>query len=129
MAGEFKPRGDTLQWAAAAMVGCVVIAIATHDPMYLFPGTMLFALMLQCRQRLVVDGGFAQRYGLRPAVVELATAEVVQSGSSWWRELFFCGPVLQLRDADGQRLYLEAWLWDEDTRRALVEAVTVRSGS
>jgi len=46
----------------------------------------------------------------------------VRTGSSWWRELFFCSMPLQLRDAEGHRLYLESWLWDVRTRLELVEA-------
>ncbi len=33
------------------------------------------------------------------------------------------GQSLQLRDADGHRLYLESWLWDAPTRAAFVEAI------
>ena len=84
---------------------------------------MCFALWLQCRQRIVVDGGTVHRIGLRPVVLDLATAEVVCTGRRWWQELFFLGQSLQLRDADGHRLYLESWLWDAPTRAAFVEAI------
>jgi hypothetical protein len=121
---EFRPRTETLHWAAASTVGFAVLAIATRDGTYLFPGAMCFALLLQCAQRIEVDGRYVHRVGLRPTVLDLGTAEIVHAGSSWWRELFFCGPVLQLRDADGHRLYLESWLWPLETRLVFVEAVS-----
>jgi hypothetical protein len=120
--GEFRPRTDTQQWAAAATVGCAVLAIASRDATYLFPGAMCLALLLQTTQRIVVEGGVAQRFGLRPVELDLGTAYVEHAGSPWWRELFLCGPSLQLRDADGRRLYLESWLWDADTRDCVLEA-------
>ncbi len=49
---------------------------------------------------------------------------VTEEGRAWWGELFFWSPSLQLRDADGHRLYLESWLWDATTRSGFVEAVT-----
>jgi hypothetical protein len=119
---EFRPRTDTQHWAAAAAVGAAVIAIATRDGSYLFPAAMAFALLLQCTQRIVVESGVARRVGLRPVELDLATAQLVHSGSRWWRELFFCGAPLQLRDADGRRLYVESWLWDARTRAVLLEA-------
>jgi hypothetical protein len=117
---------DTVHWAAAACIGCLVLAIATRDGAYLFPGGMCFALLLQCLQRLEFDGRFVRRVGLRPVVLDLSTAEIAHGGSSWWRELFLCGPVLQLRDADGNRLYLESWLWDVPTRVSVLEAIGPR---
>jgi hypothetical protein len=84
---------------------------------------MCFGLLLQCCQRIEVDGRYVRRVGIRAVELDLSTAEVLHSGSSWWRELFFCGPMLQLRDADGHRLYLESWLWDAPTRASLVEAI------
>ena len=122
-AGNVRTRGETAQWAAAATVGWLVLAIATRDATYMFPGGLCFALLLQCGQRLEVEGRYVRRIGLRAVELDLATAEVVRAGSSWWRELFFCGPTLQLRDADGHRLYLESWLWDASTRARFVEAV------
>ena len=62
-----------------------------------------------------------QRVGLRPVMIDLSTAIAVNEGTSWWRELFFCGRVLQLRDDEGNRLYLEAWLWDGAVREWFVE--------
>ena len=62
-------------------------------------------------------------------MLDLGTAEVVCEGTHWWRELFLLGKSLQLRDADGHRLYLESWLWDAATRTAFVEAVTDGSHS
>ena len=126
---EHRPRTDTQHWAAAATVGGVVLTIATRDGSYLFPAAMCFALLLQCGQRIVVDGRVVRRHGLRPVELDLATAEVVHSGSSWWRELFFCGPMLQLRDAAGRRLYVESWLWDVDTRAAVVAAIPSRAAA
>jgi hypothetical protein len=114
---------ETAHWAAAATIGCVVLAFGTGDRTYLFPAGMFFALLFQCAQSIVVDGRYVSRVGLRPVVLDLLTAEVVHTGSPWWRELFFCGPMLQLRDEEGRRLYLESWLWDATTRAAIVEAV------
>ncbi len=121
--GDHRPRMETAHWAAAATAGCAVLSIGLHDGSYLFPGVMCFALLLQCSQRIHVEGRFAQRFGLRPVVLDLATAEVVRAGSAWWRELFLCGPVLELRDADGHRLALESWLWDAATRQSLLDAI------
>jgi hypothetical protein len=121
--GRLRPRTETAHWAAAAAVGCAVLAIATRDATYVFPGAMCLGLLLQCGQRLEVDGRYVRRVGLRPVELDLATAEVLHNGSSWWRELFLCGPTLQLRDADGHRLYLESWLWDAPTRAGLVERI------
>jgi hypothetical protein len=106
---------------AAATAGSVVLAIALHDATYLFVGAMFFALLLQTGQRIVVDNGSAQRFGLRPVVIDLHTAEVVKSGASWWRELFLCATPFMLQDADGKRLYLESWLWDAATRDVILE--------
>jgi len=121
-AGEYRPRSETLHWAVAAELGLVALWAFTRDPGYLFPAAMCLALMLQCSQRIVVDGHSVQRFGLRPVVLDLTSAHVVRAGSAWWRELFFCGPVLELRDADGRRLYVESWLWDAATRATLVAA-------
>ncbi len=121
--GHHRPRMDTAHWAAAATVGCVVLTIATSDRTYLFPAGMFFALLFQCAQSIVVDGRYVSRVGLRPVVIDLVSAEVIHEGSAWWRELFFCGPMLQLRDAEGRRLYLESWLWDANTCASIVEAV------
>jgi len=115
------PREETKHWAAAGTVGCALLAIILRDTTYLFTGAMCFALLLQCAQRIRIDGPFVQRFGLRPVVLDLSTAVVVHDGTAWWRELFFCGRVLQLRDDDGHRLYLESWLWDAHTRQLLVE--------
>jgi hypothetical protein len=118
----FRPRDDTRQWAAASTIGFALLAIVTRDATYLCPGALCFALLLQCAQHIDVDGRVVHRIGLRPTELNLGTAEIVHNGSAWWRELFFCGPMLQLRDADGHRLYLESWLWTADTRAAFVEA-------
>ena len=64
---------------------------------------------LQCRQRIVVDDDRVP-VGLRPVVLDLATAESC-NGGRWWQELFFLGRACS-SDADGHRLYLESWLWD-----------------
>jgi hypothetical protein len=122
-AGEYRPSAETANWALAATVGWTVLAFALRDHGLLFPATMFLALWLQSRQRLVVEGDLVQRLGLRPVVLDLATAEVVCTGGRWWHELFFLGRSLQLRDADGHRLYLESWLWDAETRAAFVEAI------
>ena len=120
---ELRPRTQTQHWMAAATAGSVVLAVALHDATYLFVGAMFFALLLQTGQRIVVDNGSAQRFGLRPVVIDLHTAEVVKRGASWWRELFLCATPFMLQDADGKRLYLESWLWDAPTRAAFVEAI------
>jgi hypothetical protein len=99
-----------------------VLCIGLHDGSFIFTALAFGALWLQCRQRLVVDGQFVRRIGLRPCVLDLATAEVVSVGRRWWVELFFLGRSLQLRDADGHRLYLESWLWDDVTRAVLAQA-------
>ena len=124
---SFRPRPETANWAGAAAAGCAVLAIATRDGSYLFPGIMCLAFLLQCTQRIEVDGRFVQRTGLRPVMLDLATAEVAYRGSSWWRELFFCGPMFQLRDADGRRLYVESWLWPSELRLQLLEAIPADS--
>ena len=119
---EHRPRADTANWALATTTLWVALGFLTRDASNFFPAAMCFAFWLQCLQRIEVDGRFVTRVGLRPVVLDLGTAEVVRAGSSWWRELFLCGPVLQLRDADGHRLHLESWLWDTATRTRFVEA-------
>jgi hypothetical protein len=120
-----RPRNEVTHWAGAASVGSLVLAIVQHDAGYFFPALMFLAMLLQCAQRLEVDGQVVRRVGLRPTVLDLSTAEVVQYGSSWWRELFLCGPMLMLRDDDGNRLYLESWLWDAATRLELVKSAAI----
>jgi hypothetical protein len=122
-AGEYRPSSGTASWSLATATGWTVLAFVLRDLSLLFPASMCFVLWLQCRQRLVVDSRFVHRFGLRPVVLDLATAEVVSTGGRWWHELFFLGQSLQLRDADGHRLYLESWLWDAPTRTAFVEAL------
>ncbi len=119
---EHRPREDTANWALAVTAGWSVLAVARQDASYLFPAAMCFAIWLQCHQRIVVEGRFVRRVGLRPVVIDIGSATVVHTGSSWWRELFLCGPALQLRDAEGHRLFLESWLWDAQTRDRFVEA-------
>lgn len=116
---SFRPRPETANWAAATSVGCVVLAIGTRDSMFVFAGLMTAALLFQCTQRISIDGRYVTRVGLRPVVLDFGTAELVHEGSSWWRELFFCGPMLQFRDADGHRLYVESWLWPAELREQL----------
>jgi hypothetical protein len=128
-AGEYRPSSGTANWSLASATGWVVLAVGLADLGLLFPASMCFALWLQCRQKLVVDGGTVYRIGLRPVVFDLATAEVVSAGRPWWQELFFLGKSLQMRDADGHRLYLESWLWDAPTRAAFVEAIADTSRS
>lgn len=123
-AGEYRPSSGTANWSLATATGWAVLAIGWGDYSLLFPAVMCLLLWLQCRQRIVVDGASVYRVGLRPVVLDIASAEVVCDGSRWWQELFFLGRSLQLRDADGHRLYLESWLWDAPTRSAFVEAVT-----
>jgi hypothetical protein len=122
--GEYRPSSGTASWALASTAGWAVLALGLHDLTLFFPAAMCFTLWLQCRQRIVVDGRDVYRIGLRPVLLDLATAEVVCEGARWWQELFFLGHSLQLRDADGHKLYLESWLWDADTRAAFVEAVS-----
>jgi hypothetical protein len=118
----FRPSPDTANWSLAATAGWLALWLGTRDASYLFPGAMCGALWLQCRQRIVVDGRTAHRVGLRPVTIDLMSAEVVFPGRSWWRELFFLGRSLELRDADGHRLYLESWLWPREVRAQLVAA-------
>jgi hypothetical protein len=122
----YRPRTETLHWAGALTLGFGVVALVTRDATYLVLATLGFAVALQCTQRIVVDGRYVQRSGLRAATVDLATAKVVHAGSSWWRELFLAGPVFQLRDAEGNRLYVESWLWSVHVRGALLRAVEGR---
>ncbi len=120
---EHRPRRETAHWAGAAATGCAVLFLATGDASFLFPGALFLALVMQCGQRIVVEQGVAQRVGLRPVVLDLHSATMVHGGRAWWVELFLCGRPLQLRDADGRRLYLESWLWSRETRAALLAAV------
>jgi hypothetical protein len=122
-AGEYRPSPGTASWSLAVTAGWIALAIGLHDLQMLFPGAMCFALWLQCRQRLVVEGRSVYRVGLRPTTLDLNTAEIVATGGRWWHELFFLGHSLQLRDADGHRLYLESWLWEATIREAFVEAI------
>ena len=94
-----------------------------HDATYLFAGAMFLTVApddATHRGR----GWRRAPHGLRPVELDLSTAYLVHTGCSWWRELFFCGPCLQLRDANGRRLYLESWLWEPTTRAELLEATT-----
>ena len=128
-AGEYRPSSGTATWSLAAATGWMVLAFGLADLGLLFPASMCLLLWMQCRQRLVVDGGTVYRIGLRPVVLDLTSAELVCAGRCWWQELFFLGKSLQLRDADGHRLYLESWLWDAPTRMAFVEAIAEGSHS
>jgi hypothetical protein len=119
---EIRPRSDTAHWAAALALGWLVLCIGLHDGSLIFTAGMFGALWLQCRQRLVIEGQYVRRIGLRPCILDLSTAEVVSAGRRWWVELFFLGRSLQLRDAEGHRLYLESWLWDDVTRAVLAQA-------
>jgi hypothetical protein len=119
---EIRPRAETADWSAAIACGWTALFFVLHDASYLFVAIMFAGLWLQCRQRLVFEGRYVQRVGLRPVVLDLSTAEVVATGRAWWIELFFLGGSFQLRDADGHRLYLESWLWDRTTRTVLAEA-------
>jgi hypothetical protein len=121
---EYRPSTETANWSLAITAGWLACGLVTRDAGYLFAAAMFAALWLQCRQRIVVEGGrYAHRVGLHPATIDLATAEVVAPGGPWWRELFFLGASLQLRDADGHRLYLESWLWPAATRAHFVASV------
>ena len=75
---ELRPRSQTQHWMAAATVGSAVLAVGLHDATYLFVGAMFLALLLPVGQRIVVDNGCAQRFGLRPVVLDLHTAEIVK---------------------------------------------------
>ena len=88
-----------------------------------------FLYLLQGFQRLEVDGGRVRRVGLRAVELDLATARVVKPGRSWWVQLFFLGHCLELRDADGHGLLVEAWLWSATTRSALLDAVAAANPS
>ncbi len=127
--GEYRPSPGTASWALAATTGWAVLAFGLRDLALLFPAAMCLTLWLQCRQRIIVDGNDVHRIGLRPVLLDLSTAEVVCPGARWWQELFLLGHSLELRDADGHRLYLESWLWDGSTRAAFVDAVAPGSSS
>jgi hypothetical protein len=120
--GEIRPRAETASWTAVAATVFGAAALITRDASYLFPAVMFALLRAQCGQRIVREGRFVRRIGLRPVELDLSTAQVVRGGVAWWRELFFCGRSLELRDAEGHRLYLESWLWDAETRHAFAEA-------
>lgn len=126
---NFRPRPETANWAAATTVGCVALAIGTRDVTFAFAALMGAALCLQCRQRISIDGRYLTRIGLRPVVLDLGTAELVREGTSWWRELFLCGRMLEFRDADGHRLYVESWLWPHELREQLRAWATAASSS
>jgi hypothetical protein len=114
---EYRPSTETANWSLAVTVGWCAFWLVTRDAGYLFAAAMFAALWLQCRQRIVVENGrYAHRVGLRPVTIDLASATVVNPGGAWWRELFFLGASLQLRDSDGNRLYLESWLWPVEVR-------------
>ena len=119
----FHPRLGTAKVAAVACAVLLVVAIATRSRGALVFAAIPFMFFVQCFQHVEVTGNRARRSGLRAVDLDLSSARVTKTGRSWWVQLFFLGHCLEVRDADGRGLLLEAWLWSADTRRALVEAV------
>jgi hypothetical protein len=124
-----RPRAG-LAWAAfAVIVICLLAAAWTHSWTPLVFTWLPIALVLRGRDPIVVDGRFVRRGGIHPVEVDLATASVTREGGRWWVELFFLGRPFELRDADGQVLQVESWLWDASTRDLLLERIGDRAAS
>ena len=120
----FRPRIGTAKVSAFLCAALLIVAIVTASRGVLVYAAVPFLFFVQCFQHVEVAGNRARRTGLRAVELDLSTARVAATGRSWWAQLFFLGRCLELRDADGHGLLLEAWLWSASTRQALVEAVT-----
>lgn len=125
----FRPRMATAKVSAVACAVLLVVSIVTASRGTIVIAAIPFMFFVQCFQHVEVVGSRARRTGLRAVEVDLSTARIVKLGRSWWIQLFFLGSCLELRDADGQGLLLEAWLWSAATRDALVEAVAAANPS
>jgi len=120
----FRPRVGTAKASAFACAAFLAVTVVTGSRGTLIYAAIPFMFFVQCFQHVEVTGNRARRTGLRAVELDLSTARVAKTGRSWWAQLFFLGRCLELRDADGRGLMLEAWLWSASTRQALVEAVT-----
>jgi hypothetical protein len=119
----FRPRTGTAKVSALLCAVLLAVTIVTGSRSMLVYAALPFMFFVQCFQQLRIDGNRAQRTGLRAVDFDLSTARVKTTGRSWWMQLFFLGHCLELRDADGKGLLLEAWLWSPETRQAVLEAV------
>ena len=119
----FHPRMATAKVSAVACAALLVVSLLTGSRSALVYAALPFMFFAQCFQHVEVEGNRARRRGLRAVDLDLSSARVTKPGRSWWMQLFFLGHCLEVRDADGRGLLLEAWLWSAATRRALVEAV------
>jgi hypothetical protein len=119
----FRPRVGTAKASALVCAVFLALTIVTGSRGTLVYAAIPFLFFVQCFQHVEVAGNRARRTGLRAVELDLSTARVAKTGRSWWAQLFFLGRCLELRDADGRGLMLEAWLWSASTRQALVEAV------
>ena len=125
----FRPRMATAKVAAVACAALLVVSIVTASRGTLLLAAIPFMFFVQCFQHVEIAGARARRTGLRSVELDLSTARVAKRGRSWWIQLFFLGSCLELRDADGHGLLLEAWLWSSATRDALVAAVAAANPS
>ena len=119
----FRPRIGTAKVSAFACAALLVATIVTGSRGTLVYAAIPFMFFVQCFQRVEVVGNRARRTGLRAVDLDLSSARIAKTGRSWWAQLFFLGRCLEVRDADGHGLMLEAWLWSEATRQALIEAI------
>ena len=125
----FRPRMATAKVSAVACAALLIVSIVTASRGTIVFAAIPFMFFVQCFQHVEIVGVRARRTGLRAVELDLSTARVAKPGRSWWMQLFFLGRCLELRDADGHGLLLEAWLWSAATRNALVEAVAAANPS
>ena len=119
----FRPRIGTAKVSAFACAAFLAVTIVTGSRGALVYAAIPFLFFVQCFQHVEVVGNRARRTGLRAVELDLSSARIATTGRSWWAQLFFLGRCLELRDADGHGLLLEAWLWSAATRQALIDAV------
>ena len=119
----FRPRVGTAKLSAVFCAALLVLTLVTRSRGGLLLAAVPFMFFVQCFQHVEVTGNRARRSGLRAVDLDLTSARIARTGSAWWVQLFFLGHCLEVRDADGHGLLLEAWLWSAATRQALVEAV------
>ena len=125
----FHPRMGTAKVSAIACAALLVVAIASESRGALVFAAIPFMFFVQCFQHVEMAGNRVRRSGLRAVDLDLSSARVTKTGRSWWVQLFFLGHCLEVRDADGHGLLLEAWLWSAETRQALVQAVAAANPS
>jgi hypothetical protein len=119
----FRPRAGTARASAVLCAALLVVTITSGSRGVLLYAAVPFMFFVQCFQHVEVAGNRARRTGLRAVELDLSTARVAAAGRPWWAQLFFLGRCLELRDAEGHGLMLEAWLWSAATRQALVDAI------